>query len=346
MCCLGNLNCRLFDALGEVLNGVQNLIISIDRSVSSRLARYSTMPAHQRSEGRSMPLSDSAKLDRQHLSLPRLSTEETTNILEEHGGVQEYCWLTPEDIVRFLLSCIGLFSPLTMMTIQQLGIINSDVLTVDVNADAMSALPLIQKAAREMSAVAVVETDEETTGMPKLVGEISAFTMKECGETAALALSTLSVKGFLSFTQDCGGPSHSLVELVHSRLSQKLKNMHHLSSTGSAEDANMELLAAMYGLESSDDSSDEESAAVHSPTGPLGFSHDLPARISKMQSISKGRVAPNRCRPWSSLVAVMAQALTHRVGYIWVTDDDNSLLGIVTYMDIITCILGTLYSSE
>lgn len=271
--------------------------------------------------------------------------EETTNILEEHGGVQEYCWLTPEDIVRFLLSCIGLFSPLTMMTIQQLGIINSDVLTVDVNVDAMSALPLIQKAAREMSAVAVVETDEETTGVPKLIGEISAYTMKGCGEMAALALSTLSVKGFLSFTQDCGDLSHLLGELVHSRLSKKLKNMH-LRHIGSAEDVNMELLATMYGLENSDDFSDEEFAAAHSPTGPFGFSHNLPARISKMQSISRGRVSPNRCRPWSSLVAVMAQALTHRVGYVWVTDDDNSLLGIVTYMDIITCILGTLYASE
>lgn len=37
------------------------------------------------------------------------------------------------------------------------------------------------------------------------------------------------------------------------------------------------------------------------------------------------------CFPWSSLVAVMIQALSHRVNYVWVVEDDGTLVGIVTF---------------
>jgi hypothetical protein len=118
-----------------------------------------------------------------------------------------------------------------MMSIQQLGLINTEVLIARATANAMSTLPLIQKAAREMTAVAVIEelkdddddddllnSDRELT----LVGDISAFTMKGCNETAALALATLSVRDFLSYAQDCGGPPNSLVQLVQLRVQEKI----------------------------------------------------------------------------------------------------------------------------
>jgi hypothetical protein len=44
-----------------------------------------------------------------------------------------------------------------MMSIQKLGLINTEVLIARATANAMSTLPLIQKAAREMTAVAVIE---------------------------------------------------------------------------------------------------------------------------------------------------------------------------------------------
>lgn len=335
---------KLIDALAHVLDGAQHLVVSIDRSVSSRLARYNSMPKVRR--GVPQLISNKPKgqpgkctLDAT-LSLPPRSPAAAA----AHGVQQEYCWLTPEDLLQFLLSCIGLFSPLPMMTIQQLGIINMDVLTVPADAQAATALPLIQRASKEMTAVAVLEPDD------KLVGDISPFTLRSSDETAALALATLSVREFLAFSRDCDNPPPSLVHLVATKLASKLQSLptsqeplfsdsdspvsfpSPLSSTATSP-------LAFYALDSGEESapsSDED----------IFFSSGMVVRRSRAHSYSKGRVAPNVCRPWSSLVAVMAQALTHRVGYIWVTDDDNSLLGIVTYLDIIHCILGQLYASD
>jgi len=37
------------------------------------------------------------------------------------------------------------------------------------------------------------------------------------------------------------------------------------------------------------------------------------------------------CYRWSSLVAVMIQALVHRVSYVWVVEVDGTLMGIVSF---------------
>lgn len=334
---------KLFDALAHVFDGVQHLVVSIDPSVLNRLARYNSMPKPKRVVPQTFLNAKQGKSLGSHLSLsPKIPP---------HVG-QEYCWLTPEDILQFLLSCIGLFSPLPMMTIQQLGIINMAVLSVKSTADAITALPLIQQAAREMTAVAVVEADGENEEDLKLVGEISPFTMKSCDEKAALALSTLSVRDFLAFSRDCECPPNSLVQLVESRICEKLEHLQATESLLSDPDSPVSFpsspsnsissvgpLATIYSIDSGEESSSSDEDCIgQSPTGPFGSLH------SPSYSYSKGRLAPNMCRPWSSLVAVMAQALTHRVGYIWVTDDDKNLIGIVTYLDIIQCILGHLYS--
>ena len=200
-------------------------MVSIDRSISSRLARYNSMPKPRRGVPQSINKPKQGKsLDSTCSLPPRIPAH----------AVQEYCWLNPEDLLQFLLSCIGLFSPLPMMTIQQLGVIRVDVLTVQANADAITALPLILRAAREMTAVAVVEADQGLDSQElKLVGEISPFSMRSCDEKAALALSTLSVREFLAFSRDCDCPPTSLVQLVESRLCAKLEALqvsHFISS--------------------------------------------------------------------------------------------------------------------
>jgi hypothetical protein len=205
--------------LAHVLDGAQHLVVSIDRSVSSRLARYNSMPKVRRGVPQlinNKPKGQPGKctLDAT-LSLPPRSPAAAA--AAAHGVVQEYCWLTPEDLLQFLLSCIGLFSPLPMMTIQQLDIINMDVLTVLADSQAATALPLIQRASKEMTAVAVLEPDD------KLVGDISPFTLRSSDETAALALATLSVREFLAFSRDCDNPPPSLVHLVATKLASKLK---------------------------------------------------------------------------------------------------------------------------
>ncbi|XP_024383644.1 CBS domain-containing protein CBSX5 [Physcomitrium patens] len=338
---------KLFDALAHVLDGVHHLVVSIDQSVSNRLARYNSMPRSARVAHHAILKPNEGKFLDSRFSLP-------TKIQAE--GPQEYCWLTPEDILQFLLSCISLFSPLPMMTIQQLGIINMDVLSVKSDADVITALPLIQQAARNMTAVAVVEVEEENVVDLKLVGEISPFTMKGCDEKAALALATLSVRDFLAFSCDCECPPNSLVERVESRICEKLEHLQVSRTESLLADtdspplfasspvgsvSSVGPLASMYSFDSGEESSSSDEDCIgHSPTGPFGSSH------RSSYSYYKGRLAPNMCRPWSSLVAVMVQALTHRVGYIWVTDSDNTLIGIVTYLDLIRCILSHLHSSD
>ncbi|KAK6154331.1 hypothetical protein DH2020_008579 [Rehmannia glutinosa] len=47
-----------------------------------------------------------------------------------HNG-QQFCWLTQEDVIRFLLSSIGLFSSIAALSIDTLGIISTGFLAVE-----------------------------------------------------------------------------------------------------------------------------------------------------------------------------------------------------------------------
>lgn len=42
------------------------------------------------------------------------------------------------------------------------------------------------------------------------------------------------------------------------------------------------------------------------------------------------------CYPWSSLAAVMIQALAHRANNIWVVEEDQSVVGTVTYKQMLS----------
>ncbi|KAJ7535072.1 hypothetical protein O6H91_12G017300 [Diphasiastrum complanatum] len=263
-----------------------------------------------------------------------------------------------------MLGWIGVFSPLPMRSIENLGIINTNVLFVDANAKATTALPLIYQASQCLSAVAVVEGGSKFEHIkdgflgPKLVGEISLSTLKNCDESAAFALATFSVKEFISFTQQ-GASSKGLKDLAKFRLSQKFKISKlavSLSSPylagdvtlkcSSSESVDSDLWDASSADEnlgsSSDESVDESSFGL--TRGLTSKRGGLPSK--GWSTIPRGFTAPITCRPWSSLVAVMAQALAHRSSYVWVTDDDRTLIGIVTYYDIIEALLHHLESSE
>ncbi|KAL3627427.1 CBS domain-containing protein cbsx5 [Castilleja foliolosa] len=41
------------------------------------------------------------------------------------------------------------------------------------------------------------------------------------------------------------------------------------------------------------------------------------------------------CHPGSSLVAVMIQAIAHRVNYVWVIDNECGVVGIVTFANML-----------
>ena len=98
-----------------------------------------------------------------------------------HKGC-EYCWLTQEDVVRYLLSSIRLFSPFAALPIDTLRIIDADVLAIDYHSPASSSLPAILRSLRDQTSVAVVDENGA------LIGEISPFTLACCDKAVAGSL--------------------------------------------------------------------------------------------------------------------------------------------------------------
>ncbi|XP_009779846.1 CBS domain-containing protein CBSX5-like [Nicotiana tabacum] len=268
-------NSSLLEAIDYILEGAQNLVIPIQN--------YRSTPSRK-----------------------RLLSKASSLLPTNHNGV-EYCWLTQEDIVRFLLNSIGVFSPMPTFSIDSLNIINHDIMTVRYHNPAISSLDAITLAHIEQSSVAVVDEDN------RLIGEISPFTLAYCDETVAAAIATLSAGDLMAYI-DYGGPAEDLVELVKTRLQdKKLKAM-------------VELLDEEFSLSSSSSSasscsSDDESGSSRNTV--LG-------RFS-----SARRSEAITCYPWSSLVAVMIQALAHRANSIWVMDADHNLIGVVTFKGIL-----------
>ncbi|PSS16197.1 CBS domain-containing protein [Actinidia chinensis var. chinensis] len=232
--------------------------------------------------------------------------------ITSHNG-REFCWLTQEDIVRFLLSSIGLFSPIPAVSIDTLGIISTEFLSVQYHSPASSAIGAISCSLADQTSVAVVDDE----GI--LIGEISPFTLACCDEMVAAAITTLSAGDLMAYI-DCGGPPEDLARVVKARLEErKLEGMLEEFTISPNVPSN------------SSSSSDEESL---SPTASLPRS----GRYSRSSSYSARMVRRAEaivCHPGSSLVAVMIQAIAHRVNYVWVIEEDCSLAGIVTFSNML-----------
>jgi CBS-domain-containing membrane protein len=223
-----------------------------------------------------------------------------------HNDKRAYCWLSQEDVMRYLLNSIGTFSDTPAESIDKLDIIDTQNLYFLYFDDpASSALELLTASIVHQSSVAVVDPHG------KLIGEISPFMLNTCDEIVAPAMATLSAGDLLAYI-DCGGPPEDLVQLVKERLHEQ--NL----------DAAVELLGEGSELSSwssfSSTSSEEDICS-------LGKNWKLGGHSSRIVRRSEAIV----CYPWSSLVAVMIQALSHRVSYVWVVQEDRTLYGIVTF---------------
>ncbi|KAL6975389.1 hypothetical protein U1Q18_024185 [Sarracenia purpurea var. burkii] len=265
--------CRYFllEAIDAILQGAQNLVVPI-KSNSRR------------------------KLQKSLLVSPTTA----------HNG-REFCWLTQEDVIRFLLGSIGLFSPIPALSIDALDIITTEILAVDYHSPAASALGAIYHSLIEQTSVAVVDDD----GI--LIGEISPFTLACCDETVAAAVTTLSAGDLMAY-MDCGGPPEEIVRVVKARLKEM-----------KLEKIMKEFIISSTNILSNSSSSDEESLP-------------RPGRCSRSCSYSARmmrRAEAVVCHSRSSLAAVMIQAIAHRVNYVWVVEDDYSLAGIVTFSKIL-----------
>lgn len=305
--------------------GTQNVVVRIDGDGKRNAchSRYSCTSSQKPS------LSPNGTAPA-HIPLPK-----------SHNG-REYCWLTQENVLRFLVGSINIFLPLPMKSITDLGIVQTDFLAVGVDEDAISALDLIKSACSRTTAVAVLDN---SNGVAKLVGEISCSTLQMCDESAALALATLSAGDFLLYTQDCKNPPDFLVSRIYSRICDKLSSVNSDKNLQHSVSKLEELHRVFQDLDVSEESSDEDGGA-DSPTGP----HDLSRRCfsghGRAGSMNHRISRPIFCRPWSTMIAVILQALSHRENHVWVAQEDDTLVGIVTFWDILKVLLNHLNGSN
>ncbi|KAK9080621.1 hypothetical protein SSX86_000379 [Deinandra increscens subsp. villosa] len=260
----------LVEAIDLIINGAQNLVVPI----SSRTTMNSKRKQNLQNG---------------------ISIAPTT-----HSGGEEFCWLTQDDVIRFLLSSIALFSPTAAYSVEALGIIDSEILSVNYHSPASAALEAITASLADQTSVAVVDDD----GI--LIGEISPFTLAYCDESVAMAIATLSAGDLMAYI-DCGGPPEDIIRLVETRLKER---------------GLTRLLDEFSPYSSSDDESSQSPVTVKS--GRLSRSSSYSARITRMAEAIV-------CYPGSSLVAVMIQAIAHRVSYVWVIEEDCSVVGIVRF---------------
>ncbi|KAE9591744.1 hypothetical protein Lal_00039115 [Lupinus albus] len=273
-----NPHASLLEAIDAMYKGVQNVVIPIqdqNNSYSSKKKGVEKAP-----------------------SLVDSNHDNKTNYT--------YCWLTQEDVIRYLLNSIGLFSRESSSPINTLNVIDTqNLLAIYYEDPASSALDLLNVSLINGSSVAIVNPQG------KFVGEISPVMLNSCDEGLVPPIATLSAGDLMAFI-DAGGPPEDLVKLVKERLEEK--------NLGAA----LELLVGdesglLSWSSSSSSSSDEEFCS--------GKNWKLGGYSARVVRRSEAIV----CYPWSSLLAVMIQALAHRVSYVWVVEEDGTLTGIVTF---------------
>lgn len=220
--------------------------------------------------------------------------------------LEKYCCLSREDVIRFLIGCLGALAPLPLSSISTLGIINPNYCSIDASTPAIDVTHDIPD---DPIAVAVVENMDDD--QYKIIGEISASKLWKCNYLAAAwALANLSAGQFVMGAEDNMG-------------SRMAPNLSTNGNTGENDSANGDGAARPRKFSSRS----------------IGFNPANPAfRMSR--SMYRGRSSPLTCKVTSSLAAVMAQMLSHRASHVWVTEDENDdvLVGVVGYADILAAV--------
>uniref|UniRef100_A0A0D3G1S3 CBS domain-containing protein n=1 Tax=Oryza barthii TaxID=65489 RepID=A0A0D3G1S3_9ORYZ len=231
------------------------------------------------------------------------------------AGEMCMCWLTVEDVVRFFVGSIGLFAPTASLSVSQLGIVRSATLAVADGDRALSAVPLLRAALATHSSVAVI------TGagiVPRLAGEVSPSTLCSCDVSVAAAIAALSAGDLTAFLHRsdlrCRRNLPGMVDLLYAGDPSSWPPSPSSSSSSSSSSS----------LSSFSSSSDDEAED--------GYKHYASAPCARRGN-NRQTIA---CHPGSSLVAVMAQAVAHRVTQVWVVDaDDGELVGVVRFLDVL-----------
>ncbi|XP_065852095.1 CBS domain-containing protein CBSX6 [Euphorbia lathyris] len=217
----------------------------------------------------------------------------------------KFCCLSREDVIRFLIGCLGALAPIPLSPISSVGAINVNFFSIQASLPAIEAT---QKPPKDPCAVAVIESTSD--GRSKIIGEISASRLWKCDYLAAAwALANFSSGQFVMGVED-NLTSRSFPDLaINSILGDKSNNT--VNGGGSARPKKF------------------SSRSIGFNPGSSSFGTG--------RSMYRGRSAPLTCKLTSSLAAVMAQMLSHRATHVWVTEDDNDdiLVGVVGYADIL-----------
>lgn len=214
----------------------------------------------------------------------------------------KFCCLSREDVIRFVICCLGALAPIPLSSISSLGAITPQYSHINASSPAAEAK---RKQPQDPCAVAVIETTP--SGQHKIIGEISSSRLWKCDYLAAAwALANLSAGQFVMGVEDSMTPT-------------------------SFPDFSMN--SAIQGGGSSGGSRLQKFSSRS-----IGFfSNPSSQTASKVRTMYRGRSTPLTCKITSSLAAVMAQMLSHRATHVWVTEDDSedTLVGLVSYNDIL-----------
>ncbi|KAJ0901829.1 putative CBS domain-containing protein [Helianthus annuus] len=289
---------RLIDALEIMKHGVRRLLVPKSIGWRGMSKRFSILY-----NGKWLKNPDSNP----NITIPtinRTSSSTPTAIIRD-----KYCCLSREDVIRFLIGCLGALAPVPLSSISSLGAINPNYCSIEALSPAMEAA---RKIPREPSAFAVV--DPTPDGQHKIIGEISASKLWKCDYLAAAwALANLSAGQFVTGVED-NQSSRSLPDLV---------------AAGDGDGANGVGGGRLIRQRTFSSRS-------------IGFFNHNPSSQSfgANRSMYRGRSVPLTCKTTSSLAAVMAQMLSHRATHVWVTETENDdvLVGLVGYADILAAV--------
>ncbi|KAL9248267.1 hypothetical protein vseg_021609 [Gypsophila vaccaria] len=221
----------------------------------------------------------------------------------------KFCCLSREDIIRFLIGCLGALAPVPLTSIFSLGAISPHYTSIDASLPAIEAT---QKLPLDPVTIAVVEPAPDGQGQHKIIGEISACKLWKCDYlAAAYALANLSAGQFVMGVEDNVTPRHA------PNIGGENPG---LGGDGSTTNVNGSgKLRRKFSSRS------------------IGFfSNAVSPSVGHVRSMYRGRSAPLTCKVTSSLAAVMAQMLSHRATHVWVTEgEDDVLVGVVGYGEIL-----------
>ncbi|KAI4369330.1 hypothetical protein MLD38_017780 [Melastoma candidum] len=291
---------RLIDALEMMKQGVKRLLVpksGMWRGLSKRFSILyngkwlkNAMDASN-SSGNNLP---------ENVSRPSSSSVASNR--------DKFCCLSREDVLRFLIGCLGALAPLPLSSISSLGAINFNYHSLDASAP---AIELSRMRPEDPRAVAVTEASPD--GPCKIIGEISASKLWKCDYLAAAwALVNLSAGQFVMGVED------------------------HVSSR-TLPDAEISSIVGSSGTADGDGLNRPKKFSSRS----IGFfSNQASSTFGASRSMYRGRSTPLTCRVTSSLAAVMTQMLSHRATHVWVTESENEdvLVGVVGYADILLAV--------